>query len=132
MALLLALAMVLLLPACGGNAGSDAEKGNDNPYNLEDTSDKIQPMSNERASKEVLLEAGEYYRSGLSSVSAEVLKQTYKDVAEHIGVDASEYQYFESYGQHRYTWYVEGNDGPALLVVFDLDGTLFSVSSSIS
>ena len=132
-ALLLALTMVFTLTACGG---SDTDNGgtqtNDNPYNLDYTSADLQPMSSERASKEALLEAEEYYISGLSSASEEVTKQTYADVAAHIGVDASEFQYFESYGQYRYTWYLEGNEGASLLAVFYTDGSLFSVTSSIS
>lgn len=147
LAFFLILAMVSVLAACGGNNGSNGNNGgstntsgssdggaqaNDNPYNLDYTSGDLQSMSDERASKEALLEAEEYYMDGLSSVADDIVKQTYKDVAEHIGVDASEYQYFENYGQHRYTWYVEGNEGPSLLVVFDKDGKLFSVTSSIS
>lgn len=135
-ALLLAAAMMLAFAACSGGNNGDAEKGgeqaNDNPYNLDYKSADLQPMTSERASKEALIEAGNYYTSGLSSVSEEVTKQTYADMAAHIGVDASEFQYFESWGQYRYTWYLEGNEGASLLAVFTTDGKLFSVTSSIS
>lgn len=136
LALLLALTMVFALAACGGDKDGGSDKGgtqaNDNPYNLDYKSADLQPMSSERASKEALVEAGEYYIHGLSSASEEVTKQTYADMAAHIGVDASEFQYFESWGQYRYTWYLEGNEGACLLAVFTTDGVLSSVTSSVS
>ena len=142
LAILLALAMMLALAACGGNSGNSAnstnsansggEQANDNSYNLDYKSADLQPMTSERASKEALLEATEYYTNGLSTVSEEVTKQTYADMAAHIGVDASEVQYFESWGQYRYTWYLEGSEGASLLAVFNTDGSLSSVTSSIS
>lgn len=137
LAILLALTMVFALAACGGDKDGGSDKGgtqtNDNPYNLDYKSADLQPMSSERASKEALLEATEFYTTNMSDTSKELNKKTYADVAELIGVDASEFQYFESYSQYRYTWYLEGNDGPALLVVFNsVDGTFYSASSSIS
>ena len=138
-ALLLALVMLLALTACGdkattGDATASTETAapaNDNPYNLDYKSADLQPMTDERASADVLAEAGEYYMHGLSSEPTNFTKLTYKDVAERIGVDASEYQHFESWGQDRYTWYVEGNEGASLLVVFTLDGSLSMVTSSV-
>lgn len=144
LALLMALAMMSALTACNSNGGdvSNADtsinssggssQANDNPYNLDYTSAELQPMSNERASKDTLLNAKKYYLDGLKSAPADFTKQTYKDVAEYIGVDASEFQYFESYKQYRYTWYIEGNEGPCLLTTFDANGNLYSVTSSIS
>ena len=134
-ALLLALVMLLALTACGDKAAKEdaasTAAANDNPYNLDYKSDALQPMTDERASADVLAEAGEYYMHGLSSEPTNFTKLTYKDVAERIGVDASEYQHFESWGQDRYTWYVEGNEGASLLVVFTLDGSLSMVTSSV-
>lgn len=133
LAILLTLTMMLALAACGGNTDGGDKQANDNPYNLDYKSADLQPMSSERASKEALLEATEFYTTNMSDTSKELNKKTYADVAELIGVDASEFQYFESYSQYRYTWYLEGNDGPALLVVFNsVDGTFYSASSSIS
>lgn len=135
LAILLALTMMFALVACGGNKGGTKNGGkqaNDNPYNLDYKSADLQPMTSERASKEALLEATEYYTNGLSTVSEEVTKQTYADMAAHIGVDASEFQYFESWSQYRYTWYLEGSEGASLLAVFNTDGSLYSVTSSIS
>ncbi len=40
--------------------------------------------------------------------------------------------HFESWGQYRYTWYLEGSEGASLLAVFNTDGSLYSVTSSIS
>ena len=128
-ALLLSLVMVFALTACGSDGGGSS---NDNPYNLDYTSADLQPMSDERASKDALLDAKEYYLTGLSSTPEETTKETYQDMASRIGVDASEFQYFADYGQYRYTWYVEGNNGPALTAAFDTSGKLLSVSASIS
>ena len=138
-ALLLALVMLLALTACGGkdnsadaSASNDSSaQANDNPYNLDYKSADLQPMTDQRASKDALVEAGEYYMHGLSSDAANFTKTTYKDMAEHIGTDASEFQYFESWGQYRYTWYVEGSEGASLLAVFDTNGNLTSVTSSV-
>ena len=138
-ALLLALVMLLALTACGDKAdkadastgGSAAAPANDNPYNLDYKSADLQAMTDERASKDALAEAGEYYMHGLSSDPTNFTKLTYKDVAEHIGTDASEYQHFESWGQDRYTWYVEGSEGASLLAVFDTNGNLSAVTSSV-
>ena len=138
-ALLLALVMLLALTACGdkantGDTAASSESSaqtNDNPYNLDYKSEDLQPMTDERASKDVLAEAGEYYMHGLSSDPTNFTKLTYKDVAEHIGTDASEFQHFESWSQDRYTWYVEGSEGASLLAVFTTDGTLSMVTSSV-
>ena len=135
LALLLALVMLLALTACGKDGGTSdtaaAAPENDNPYNLDYKSADLQPMTDERASADVLTEAGEYYMHGLSSDPSNFTKTTYKDMAEHIGVDASEFQYFESWSQYRYTWYVEGSEGASVLAVFNTDGTLSMVTSSV-
>lgn len=158
LALSLALTMMFALAACGNKGGNVSNSGtgtssnagdvsnagtstnsseggaqaNDNPYNLDYTSAELQPMSDKRASKDTLLEAKEYYIGGLQSAPADFSKMTYKDVEEHIGVDASEFQYFDKYKQYRYTWYVEGNEGPSLLATFDANGNLYAISASIS
>ena len=128
-ALMLAMMMTLTLAACtkdnGGNGGGVAG-------GLDYTSEELQPITEERASKDTLAEAGKYYMDGLASNPTEFSKLTYKDVKEHIGVDASEFQYFASWQQYRYTWYVEGSEGPAVLAVFNSsDGTLYAVTSSV-
>ena len=139
-ALLLALVMLLALTACGdkadngaaeANTASEGNAANDNPYNLDYKSADLQPMTDERASQDKLAEAGEYYMHGLSNDAANFSKITYKDMAEYIGTDASEFQHFESWGQDRYTWYVEGSEGASLLAVFDTNGNLTSVASSV-
>ena len=132
-ALMLAMMMVLTLAACGGkdNGGSSGDDSGA-AGGLDMTSEELQPITDERASQDVLAEAGKYYMDGLASDPSEFAKMTYKDMKEHIGVDASEFQYFESWQQYRYTWYVEGSSGPAVLAVFNSsDGTLYSVTSSV-
>lgn len=129
-ALFLSLVMIFALAACGGGTGGSGASAD--PYNLDYTSEELQPMSEERASKDTLLEAKEYFIGGLQSSPAEFSKMTYKDMAEHIGTDASEFQYFDSYKQYRYTWYVEGNEGPCLTAAFDANKNLYAVTASIS
>ena len=133
MALILSLVMVLALTACGGktDGGKSGGGASDNPYNLDYTSEELQPMTDERASEEKLIEAKDYYLDGLQSKPDEFSKMTYKDIAEYIGVDASEYQHFESWQQDRYTWYVEGSDGPCLLAAFDGSGNLYAITASV-
>ena len=132
MALLLSIVMILALTACGDKDGGDKSGGaSDNPYNLDYTSEELQPMTDERASEEKLIEAKDYYLDGLQSKPDEFSKMTYKDIAEYIGVDASEYQHFESWQQDRYTWYVEGSEGPCLLAAFDGSGNLYAITASV-
>ena len=81
-ALFLSLVMILSLAACGGKTDGDKSGGgtsSDNPYNLDYTSEDLQPMTDERASADVLAEAGEYYMHGLSSDPTNFTKTTYKD-----------------------------------------------------
>ena len=133
-ALFLSLVMILALTACGDKAGDDKSGGGtsgSNPYDLDYTSEELQPMTDERASEEKLIEAKDYYLDGLQSKPDEFSKMTYKDIAEYIGVDASEYQHFESWQQDRYTWYVEGNEGPCLLAAFDGSGNLYAITASV-
>ena len=99
--------MVLALTACGGgngnssNSGSNGESSSsavsENPYNLDMKSTEVQPMSNERATIEVLRETAETYFGGLNYfVGSEQANLTYNDVKEHIGVDAAEHRYDET------------------------------------
>ena len=131
-ALMLAMMMVLTLAACGGkDNGGSGDKGGA-ASGLDMTSEELQPITDERASKDTLSEAGKYYMDGLASASTEFSKVTYQDMVERIGVEASEFQYFASWQQYRYTWYVEGSTGPAVLAVFNSStGTLSSVTSSV-
>lgn len=130
---LMAFMLVFAMSACGNSDnGTSGSKDNGEAFNIDLKSEKVQKMTDKRASKEALLKAKEYYMKGCSQASQEVLNQHYKDVAQKIGVDASEYQYVEKYKQQRYTWYLEGNDGPCLLFVFDDNGKFLSISASIS
>lgn len=129
------LIMILGLTACGGSGGSNGESAdsgeqvNDNPYNLDYESSELQPMSDERADKETLLETQNDFFQGLTIFTGtDLTKMTYEDVVKHIGVDPSAYQY--SYGRRIYIWYVEDSNGPCLLVYFDGDGSLYGCGST--
>ena len=127
-ALMLAMMMALTLVACGSKKNDGGAAGG-----LDMTSEELQPITDERADSNVLAEAGKYYMDGLASNAAGFSGTTYQDMKDRIGVDASEFQYFAGYHQYRYTWYVEGSSGPAVLAVFNsTDGTLYAVTSSVS
>lgn len=143
--------MALTLAACGGNGNnnnsnnsnsgnnsvteskiesqieSQAESQvseNQNPYNLDMKSTEVQPMSKERASKEVLRETATTYFGGFNYFEdTEQANLTYTDVVTHIGVDPSEYRYDENLQAELYTWYADGDDKASLNVWF-VDGKL--------
>lgn len=139
--LALGIAMALTLAACDGNGSnnnsnnSDAaskiesqveSQVNENPYNLDMKSTEAQPMSKERASKDVLTETATTYFGGLNYFEgAEQANFTYEDVVTHIGVDPSEYRYDESYGAELYIWYADGDDKASLNVWF-VGGKLYA------
>ena len=126
-ALMLAMMMALTLVACGSKKNDGGAAGG-----LDMTSEELQPITDQRASKDALVAAKDYFISGLSSSPDEFSKKTYQDMVDYIGVEASEFQYFASWQQYRYTWYVEGSSGPALLAVFNsTTGTLSSATASI-
>lgn len=113
------------------NSADSGEQTNDNPYNLDYESTELQTMSDERASKEVLMETENDFFQGLNIFTGtELTKLTYKDVVEHIGVEPSAYQYEATYGRRIYFWYVEDSTGPCLFVYFDKDGSLYGSGSS--
>lgn len=114
--------MVLSMAACGGSGN----KGNDNPYNLDMKSTEVQPMSEERASIDVLRETFYTYLGGLNYFEgSEQEKLTYSDVKDHIGVDPSEYRYDENYEAELYTWYADGDDNVILSIWFK-DGKIYA------
>ena len=118
--LLLTLALVFALAACGGGS-----KGPASTYNLDMKSTELQAMSEERASVEVLRETRDDYFQGLNYFTGtDLVKLTYADVVEHIGVDPSAYQYDDVYEREIYFWYPEGKDENTYFVVWFLDGKL--------
>ncbi|MGN0470134.1 MAG: hypothetical protein ACI4GV_04400 [Acutalibacteraceae bacterium] len=142
--LALGTAMALTLAACGGNGSNNnsnnsnnsdtasriesqvESQGSENPYNLDMKSTEAQPMSKERASKDVLRETATTYFGGLNYFEAtEQANLTYEDVVTHIGVDPSEYRYDENYGAELYIWYADGDDKASLNVWF-VGGKLYA------
>lgn len=143
--LALGTAMALTLAACGGNGNNNNNNNSnnsnnsdtaskvesqvesqvsENPYNLDMKSTEAQPMSKERASKEVLRETANTYFGGYNYFEdTEQANLTYDDVVIHIGVDPSEYRYDETLEAELYTWYADGDDKASLNVWF-VDGKI--------
>ena len=114
LAIVLTLALVFALGACGKKAEGDAagEKSGDkdvavvdaNPFNLDYESAEVQEMSSERLSQDALKEFYDYF-VGLGAAGRENL--TYADMVEHIGCEASEFSFTSGY--RIYVWRAEEN-----------------------
>lgn len=98
----------------------------DNPYNLDMTSARVQPMCEKRAGEAILKETFLEYFGGLNYfIDSEQANLIYADVIEHIGVDPSEYRYDEAQKAQIYTWYA-AEDEACVLNVWFKDGRLYA------
>lgn len=133
--IILALAMVFSMAACGG--GGKAEETRQtaiDTYNLDVKSTEEQPMSSERATKDQLKALKNDYFKGtmLFLEGSEFENVTYGDVKEYLGVDASYYYYEDSLVEKQcFVWQAEEDDNARLLVSFqDSDGKIYGIGSS--
>ncbi len=148
LALLLALVMLLSLAACAGEAKEDGKKDRDrNDSNtVADTDDGAaaadpgidleaegeQAMSDERASMAVLVETRDVWLEGKFSFALDENPKTYEDFVDHIGCEASFYEYKADDGERCYTWVAEEDATAKFLAVFwetPQGWTLYSVGS---
>jgi len=117
LAIVLILALVFALCACGGKpasngtqktdtpqsgGGEDAAVVDDNPYNIDFKAEGEQEMSSDRLTKAELKAAYDYF-VGLEASERKSL--TYKDMVEYIGCEASAF-----YGPRSYIWYASDNN----------------------
>ena len=148
LALLLALVMLLSLAACAGEAKEDEKKDRDrNDSNtVADTDDGAvaadpgidlaaageQALSDERASMAVLVETRDVWLEGRFSFALDENPKTYEDFVDHIGCEASFYEYKADDGERCYTWVAEEDATAKFLAVFwetPQGWTLYSVGS---
>ena len=112
-ALFLAIALVLTFCACGS---SEPKK----PvvelvdYNLDYESTEWQPMSDERATEEKLLEVYEIIQAG-------VIGMRYEDVVELVGCEASDFRNDGS-GNRLYKWYTSESEYVDMGLTFEQQG----------
>ena len=122
---LLTLVLLVTLCACGNsNAPADtgsektsapAEDYDGSSFGIDLESAELQPMSEERATKEKLRETRDDYCEGLNFFDA-LKSRTYKDFVDYIGCDASEYQLYN--GNRFYIWIAEDDDTANFNVLF--------------
>ena len=148
LALLLALVMLHSLAACAGEAKEDEKKDRDrNDSNtVADTDDGAaaadpgvdleaegeQALSDERASMAVLVETRDVWLEGRFSFALDENPKTYEDFVDHIGCEASFYEYKADDGERCYTWVAEEDTTAKFLAVFwetPQGWTLYSVGS---
>ena len=152
LALLLALVMLLSLAACAGEAKEDEKKDRDrnDSDTVVDTDDGNtgddeaadpgidleaegeQAMSDERASMAVLVETRDVWLEGKFSFALDENPKTYEDFVDHIGCEASFYEYKADDGERCYTWVAEEDATAKFLAVFwetPQGWTLYSVGS---
>jgi len=144
---------VSMLAACGGGGSSGSSSGNapapasspspatspspppppanidkdGSEFRIDFTSTEMQPMSDERASKDKILEVVWDWLDGGTMFIVDMHDEaelTYGDFVEFIGVDASEYNFDSLSNRRVYTWIAEESDASKFAIwVDDRDGT---------
>ena len=122
--------MALSVVSCGDKKeentaqnGETAVEFDGSKYGLDLTSDKVQPMSEERATKEVLAETAKDWLGGTTMFAYSSDKKTYAEFVEHIGCEPSEYQYNPKANQRTFIWRSEGDDTAVFSATFEeVDG----------
>lgn len=130
-ALLLALAMLFCLAACGGDgedkdtdknegkeAGGEEVVNLEKKYGIDLKAAGEQKMSEERASMDVLVETRDVWLEGKMTFAFDSEPKTYEDFVEHIGCDASYYINMEEDGERHFVWIAEGDETAKLLAAF--------------
>ena len=110
-ALLLAIALVLTFCACGGPKEPEVQLVD---FNLDYESTEWQPMSDDRATEEKLLEV-------YAIISAGVTETDYADVVALVGCEASEFRNDGS-GNRVYKWRTAESEYVDMGLTFELQG----------
>lgn len=116
---LITVIMVTFLCACG------EEKDVVEKYKLDLESSDVQKMSDERAEQAVLQETVNDFLDGNTMFleDSESGKMTYDDFAEHIGCDASEYNYDKEEKLEVFIWRAKENENMVFCIYLE-DGQL--------
>lgn len=138
--LMMTFCMVFGLCSCGDQTAesgdtANTETGDDaveestsvaDLYHLDLTSTEIQPMSDEKATSEVLSETTGVWLGGMTMFSdTDYADYTYEDFVAHIGVDATEFYYDDTENAEVYSWIpFDGIDANSKLSVWFQDGHL--------
>lgn len=137
-ALLLAMVMMMSFVACGGDEGGEgggAPAANDieTKFGIDLDAAGQQNMSDERAAASVLLETRDTWLGGQMTFALASDVKTYEDFVEHIGCDATYYEYKADDMERHFIWVAEGDDSVKFLAVFwetPNGWTLYSVGST--
>ena len=123
--------MALSVVSCGdkekaseqGNNATAVVEFDGSKYGLDLTSDQVQPMSEQRATKEVLAETAKDWLGGTTMFAFSSDKKTYAEFVEHIGCEPSEYQYNPSANQRTFIWRAEDDSTAVFSATFEeVDG----------
>lgn len=102
LALLMALAMVFALTACGGG---EKAKSVEEVYGLDLSSTEKQPMSQECGERDALYAAVKEHFGDMTIFNgSDFEKMTYNDVKELLGIDATYYYYDEDAAAQAFIW----------------------------
>lgn len=147
---------VSLFAGCGGGGGNSGETpGNDTSssdpetdapvsdrgdsaddggasFGIDFTSTEVQPMSEQRATREKLEKTVNEWLEGATMFpeGTEMSKRTYKDFVDYIGCDATEYKFDDSYNARCYFWKAGDSNSGQLGVWFKEIGGIWRLSFS--
>lgn len=127
LALLLALAMVFALAACGSGEKS---RSVEEVYGLDLASTEEQPMSAERAERDALYTAVKGHFGDVTIfLGTNFAKMTYDDVKELLGIDATYYYYDEENAAKTFVW-LTSDSATAKLAFWFRDKELYALGST--
>ena len=119
--------MCFSITACGSKSDDSKEK-----YKLDYESTEVQPMSEERASADVLKETEyEWLEGGTIFPDGHPYSDlTYEDFVKHIGVDASQYQYSSDFDGRMYIWIAKESDNKMFSILLKESGGVWNLDSA--
>lgn len=121
--ILLAMAMMLGMVACGGGDSGDEGSGKEvvdlgAKYGIDMEAEGQQNLSDERVAMEILKETRDVWLERKINFTLDEVPKTYDDFVEHIGCDASYYKYNAKNGQRTFTWECDSDPTAKLVAIF--------------
>ena len=119
--------MCFSITACGSKSDDSKEK-----YKLDYESTEVQPMSEERASADVLKQTEYEWLEGATIFpdGSSYSDYTYEDFVKHIGVDASQYQYSSDFDGRMYIWIAKESDNKMFSILLKESGGVWNLDSA--